>query len=96
MMMILIDDHKILTELACATTLSPGYNREFLERILGPTFSTLSPEERKGKCLVFVACGGVKISFEEMREFEEIVTAAQMQNYWRVQISGEEAQVPKQ
>ncbi|KIK42267.1 hypothetical protein CY34DRAFT_805099 [Suillus luteus UH-Slu-Lm8-n1] len=90
------DDHKILTELACATTLSPGYNREFLERILGPMFSALSPEERKEKCLVFVACGGVKISFEEMREFEEIVTAAQMRNYWRVQISGEEAQVPKQ
>lgn len=89
------DDHKILTELACSTTLTPGYNREFLSRILGPTFSTLSPEERKEKCLVFVVCGGVKISFEEMREFEEIV-AAQVQSYWRVQINGEETQVPKQ
>lgn len=89
------DDHKMLTELACATTLTPGYNREFLECILGPTFSALSPEERKEKCLVFVVCGGVKISFEEMREFEEIVTA-QGQSYWRVQISGEETQVPKQ
>jgi L-serine/L-threonine ammonia-lyase len=86
----------MLTELACATTLTPGYNREFLERILGSTFSTLSPEERKEKCLVFVVCGGVKISFEEMREFEEIVAAARVQSYWRVQISGEETQVPKQ
>jgi L-serine/L-threonine ammonia-lyase len=94
-MTILIDDHKMLTELACATTLTPGYNREFLERILGPRFLTLSPEERKEKCLVFVVCGGVKISFEEMREFEKIVTA-QGQSYWRVQISGEETQVPKQ
>lgn len=90
------NDHKILTELACSTTLTPGYNREFLSLILGPTFSTLSPEERKEKCLVFVVCGGVKISFEEMREFEEIVAAAQMQSYWRVQIGGEETQVPKQ
>jgi L-serine/L-threonine ammonia-lyase len=86
----------MLTELACSTTLAPGYNREFLLRILGPTFSALSPEERKEKCLVFVVCGGVKISFEEMREFEEIVAAAQVQSYWRVQINGEEAQVPKQ
>lgn len=90
------DDHKMLTELACATTLTPAYNREFLERILGPRFSALSPEERKEKCLVFVVCGGVKISFEEMREFEEIVGAAQGQSYWRVQISGEETQVSKQ
>lgn len=89
------DDHKMLTELACATTLTPGYNREFLECILGPRFLTLSPEERKERCLVFVVCGGVKISFEEMREFEEIV-AAQGQSYWRVHISGEETQVPKQ
>lgn len=90
------DDHKILTELACSTTLTPGYNREFLLRILGPTFSALSLEERKEKCLVFVVCGGVKISFEEMREFEEIVAAAQVQSYWRVHINGEETQVPKQ
>ncbi|KAG1853425.1 tryptophan synthase beta subunit-like PLP-dependent enzyme [Suillus subalutaceus] len=90
------DDHKILTELACSTTLTPGYNREFLLRILGPTFSALSPEERKEKCLVFVVCGGVKISFEDMREFEEIVAAVQAQSYWRVQIDGEEIQVPKQ
>jgi L-serine/L-threonine ammonia-lyase len=90
------DDHKILTELACSTTLTPGYNREFLLRILGPTFSAISPEERKEKCLVFVVCGGVKISFEDMREFEEIVAATQEQSYWRVQISGEETQVPKQ
>lgn len=90
------DDHKILTELACSTTLTPGYNREFLLRILGPTFSALSLEERKEKCLVFVVCGGVKISFEEMREFEGIVAAAQVQSYWRVHINGEETQVPKQ
>lgn len=90
------DDHKILTELACSTTLTPGYNREFLLRILGPTFAALSPEERKDKCLVFVVCGGVKISFEDMTEFEEIVAAAQVQSFWRVQIDGEETQVPKQ
>ncbi|KAG1723544.1 tryptophan synthase beta subunit-like PLP-dependent enzyme [Suillus paluster] len=93
---ILPDDHKMLTELACSTTLTPGYNREFLSHILGPKFSALSPEERKEKCLVFVVCGGVKISFEEMREFEEIVAAAQVENSWRVQIDGEEIQVPKQ
>ncbi|KAG2048955.1 tryptophan synthase beta subunit-like PLP-dependent enzyme [Suillus hirtellus] len=90
------DDHKILTELACSTTLTPGYNREFLLRILGPTFSALSPEERKEKCLVFVVCGGVKISFEEMMEFEEIVAAAQVQSYWSVRVDGEEIQLPKQ
>ncbi|KAG1719277.1 tryptophan synthase beta subunit-like PLP-dependent enzyme [Suillus lakei] len=89
------DDHKMLTELACSTTLTPGYNRELLFHILGPKFSALSPEERKEKCLVFVVCGGVKISFEEMREFEEIVAAAQVESYWRVQIGGKEIQVPK-
>jgi L-serine/L-threonine ammonia-lyase len=82
----------MLTELACSTTLTPGYNREFLSHILGPKFSALSPEERKRKCIVFVVCGGVKISFEE---FKEIVAVAQAESYWRVQIDGEDIQVVK-
>jgi L-serine/L-threonine ammonia-lyase len=90
------DDHKVLTELACSTTLTPGYNRDFLLHILGPEFSALSPEDRKKKCLVFVVCGGVKISFEEIKEFEEIVAAAQAESYWCVQINGKNIQVPKQ
>ncbi|KAG0701041.1 tryptophan synthase beta subunit-like PLP-dependent enzyme [Suillus ampliporus] len=89
------NDHKMLVELACSTTLTPGYNREFLLHILGPAFSALSLEERKEKCLVFVVCGGVKISFEDMKEFEDIVAAEQVESYWRVQIDGEEIQVPK-
>lgn len=64
--------------------------------ILGPEFSALSPEDRKKKCLVFVVCGGVKISFEEIKEFEGIVAAAQAESYWCVQINGENIQVHKQ
>ena len=83
----------MLTELACSTTLTPGYNREFFSRILGPDFSALSPEERKKKCIVFVVCGGVKVSLEE---FQEFATAAQAESCWRVQIDGEDIQVAKQ
>jgi len=93
---ILLDDHKMLTELACSTTLTPGYNHEFLLHILGPKFSALSAEERKKKRFVFVVCGGIKISFEDIKEFEEIVAAAQAEGYWSVQIDGKDIQVPKQ
>ncbi|OAX38039.1 tryptophan synthase beta subunit-like PLP-dependent enzyme [Rhizopogon vinicolor AM-OR11-026] len=90
------DDHKMLTELACSTTLTPGYNHEFLLHILGPKFSALSAEERKKKRFVFVVCGGIKISFEDIREFDEIVAAAQAEGCWSVQIDGKDIQVPKQ
>ncbi|OJA21230.1 hypothetical protein AZE42_07994 [Rhizopogon vesiculosus] len=92
---ILLDDHKMLTELACSTTLTPGYNHEFLLHILGPKFSALSVEERKKKRFVFVVCGGIKISFDDIKEFEEIVAAAQAEGYWSVQIDGKDIQVPK-
>jgi L-serine/L-threonine ammonia-lyase len=86
----------MLTELACSTTLTPGYNRDFLLHVLGAEFSALSSEERKKKSLVFVVCGGVKSSIEEFKEFEEIVVAdADAASYWHVQIDGRNIQVPK-
>ncbi|KAI6036660.1 tryptophan synthase beta subunit-like PLP-dependent enzyme [Pisolithus microcarpus] len=47
------DDHKMLVELACATTMSVAYNYEFFWHILDPELA-LSPEEKQKKTVVFV------------------------------------------
>ncbi|KAF5372114.1 hypothetical protein D9758_005033 [Tetrapyrgos nigripes] len=53
-----VDDHKTLVELACATTLVPAYFPEVLDSLKLPT-----PEgEADDIVLVFIVCGGFKVS----------------------------------
>ncbi|KAH7889803.1 tryptophan synthase beta subunit-like PLP-dependent enzyme [Phlebopus sp. FC_14] len=89
------NDHKILLELACSTTLSAAYSRELFWRILDP-MSELLCHERQKKSVIFVVCGGVKITYAEMAEYGQILDdAAQVEKEWRVVCNGTEYRIPR-
>ncbi|KAF7295118.1 PALP domain-containing protein [Mycena indigotica] len=54
------DDHQLLVELACSTTLVPAYKKELLDEIFPGT------DERP---FVFVVCGGFKISVQDLTSY---------------------------
>ncbi|KAF8627898.1 hypothetical protein AX15_004192 [Amanita polypyramis BW_CC] len=66
------DDHKILVELACSTTLVPAYNP--------PLFNKLVPRQgqahSKRPLVVFVVCGGFKVSTADLSEFKNCLEDA--------------------
>ncbi|KAG6861718.1 hypothetical protein C0995_012722 [Termitomyces sp. Mi166 len=57
------DDHKLLVELACSTTLTPAYKPAF--------FDKLAPPKASGdkRTVVFIVCGGFKISLHDAAEY---------------------------
>ena len=65
----------MLVELACATTLSPAYDPGFFNRLLGlaPKDGMSEGEHRK---VVLIVCGGVKISLQELEEYDERIKAS--------------------
>lgn len=90
-----VDEHKFLLELACSTTMSPAYSREMFWRILDPT-SELSAEEKQSKNVIFVVCGGVKVTFDELSEYAQILDrAAEVESEWNVVCNGKEICIQK-
>ena len=81
------EDHKILVELACAATLSPAYN---------PTlFRKLVPQTEKRTMVVFIVCGGFKISLADLEEYKGIVASeAAAGKGWDIAYNGERFTVP--
>ncbi|EJU00257.1 tryptophan synthase beta subunit-like PLP-dependent enzyme [Dacryopinax primogenitus] len=65
------EEHKMLVELACGTVLVPAYNPALYHTILAyhPTLEN-DPETRRP--LVFIVCGGAKISVKEIEEYDTI------------------------
>lgn len=89
------DDHKMLIELACATTISAAYNYEFFWRLLDPELA-LPPEEKRKKRVVFVVCGGINISYGEVTSYTDILEeAATLEHGWRIVCNGTEFHVSK-
>lgn len=89
------DDHKMLVELACATTMSAAYNYEFFWHILDPELA-LSPEEKQKKTVVFVVCGGINISYDELTSYTDTLEeAATREHSWRIVCNGTEFNVSK-
>ncbi|KAI0049992.1 tryptophan synthase beta subunit-like PLP-dependent enzyme [Auriscalpium vulgare] len=79
------DHHKLLVELACATALAPAYKQSLIPHILR---SRESVGEKR--VLVFVVCGGFKVSLEELALYERL--AAQdlaAGGKWDILIDGE-------
>lgn len=81
-----------MVELACSTTLAPAYTPEFFSRLL---------EHRKGalvdkpKTIVFIICGGTKISLDEMGEYQATANSYKMgTSAWTVSTNGKELGVP--
>lgn len=82
------EDHKTLVELACSTTLAPAYHKDFLDRLVKPK------EDGSRRVLVFVVCGGFKISLEELAEYQSIVQA-QSDAHWDILCNGEQWDISK-
>jgi len=83
------EEHKMLVELACAATLAPAYEPALMERLL--------EVNDEPKTVVFIVCGGFKISLMQMEEYQTIVRReleAGM-NYWECGCNGERWDVPK-
>ncbi|KDR73476.1 hypothetical protein GALMADRAFT_251173 [Galerina marginata CBS 339.88] len=57
------NDHKLLVELACSTTLIPAYH--------APLFDKLVPAKDIPGVAVFIVCGGFKIDLETAMEYEK-------------------------
>ena len=70
-------------ELACATALAPAYSPELLKALVPPT-----PGHKT--TLVFIVCGGFKVSLGDLVEYEKII-AAEQSSAWTVKLgSGDE------
>ena len=81
----IIEDHKILAELACAATLAPAYKPDLFRKLVpqldGP--------------VVFIVCG-VKTSLREFAEFSEVVNKEVVAGgEWEILINGEREVVKK-
>ncbi|ETW85554.1 hypothetical protein HETIRDRAFT_438326 [Heterobasidion irregulare TC 32-1] len=86
------EDHKMLVELACATTLAPAYNPLLLDSLVPLVHS----EAKKIRNMVFIVCGGFKISHDEMKEYEDIVAAdVAVGGYWNVTVDSENLRLHK-
>ena len=58
-----------MVELACSATLAPAYKPSILRRIV-PQSNSNKPAN-----IVFIVCGGFKISLDDMEEYRRIVAA---------------------
>ena len=59
------DDHRFLVELSCATALSAAYAPDLLDRII--------PSNGQHRTVVFVVCGGFKISTKDLQNYQELL-----------------------
>ncbi|CAL1704108.1 unnamed protein product [Somion occarium] len=86
------EEHKMLVELACATTMIPAYSSDIFNRLV--------PERSDGKerTVVFIVCGGFKISLNEMVEHEALVNRAlqEKSGHWEVFCNGAQWDIPQQ
>jgi len=73
------DDHKLLVELACSTTLTAGYKRTLFEKV--------TPGTAKAS-VVFIVCGGFKVSLDDIVQYRSLLNEDMRQNsdeaFWEV------------
>ncbi|PPR04962.1 hypothetical protein CVT24_010420 [Panaeolus cyanescens] len=65
------DDHKLLVELACATTLVPAYHPSLFERLV-----PVKDGSSEKRTIVFIVCGGFKIDLETASEYKRLLNEA--------------------
>ena len=77
-----------MVELACAVTLAPAYNQTL--------FQALVPSTEKPATVVFVVCGGFKVSLADLKQYERIVEAELTASAeWDVALNGQSIKIPK-
>ena len=80
-----VDEHKILAELACSTMLVPAYSPNLFAKLVAPSASGVL------KTVVFIVCGGFKTSLAEFEEYHVIVEKAKKdRTHWDVLCNGEQ------
>ena len=84
-----IDEQKILVELACASTLASAYSPKLFDKLVPP-----KPSGGR-RTVVYIVCGGFKVSLAELAEYQKIV-AADTAAEWEVACNGERWCIPKQ
>lgn len=81
----------MLVELACSTTLAPLYSLSLASQLFPPSSST------ETDALVFIVCGGFKVSNAEMAEYGRIVADDVAKGgSWEVRIDQQTLDVPKE
>ena len=77
-----------MVELACATTLAPAYSKELFDKLV--------PQKPSGepRNILFIVCGGFKISVAELMEYSEIA-AAEQSPAWEILCNGERWEIAK-
>ena len=90
------DEHKLLVELACSTTLAAAYNRSLISNILRAAGVANPDGTLAEKNVVFIVCGGVKISLEDMVEYRSVVEKAMSSAdfMWEVRCDGNGWKIP--
>lgn len=74
-------------ELACSTTLVPAYKPDLFDRIIPPR------QDGRRRVVIFVVCGGAKISLDEMEEYRVILGTES--GPWKIWCDGTEIEVEK-
>ncbi|KAI0693711.1 tryptophan synthase beta subunit-like PLP-dependent enzyme [Cytidiella melzeri] len=83
------DDHKILVELACATTLTSAYSPGLFDRLV-PSQPAMK------RTVVFIVCGGFKVSLRELGGYRTILEGEVKANpEWQVSCNGQKWSFPK-
>ena len=77
-----------MVELACAVTMVPAYSKELFDKLV-----PLKPSgERRN--ILFIVCGGFKVSVSELMEYTSIA-AAEQSPAWEVLCNGERWEIAK-
>ncbi|KAI0818835.1 tryptophan synthase beta subunit-like PLP-dependent enzyme [Irpex lacteus] len=83
------DDHKLLIELATATTLSSAYSPQLFDKLVPAKQDTR-------RTVVFIVCGGFKIFNQDLAEYRNILDANEKgKEEWEVWHNGEAWSIPK-
>ncbi|EMD38624.1 hypothetical protein CERSUDRAFT_113802 [Gelatoporia subvermispora B] len=80
------DEHKMLVELACATTLTPAYwgSQELFDKLVPPS------EDGRRRVVVFEVCGGFNVSLADMEKYrKEVEVDMQSGIAWNILCNGE-------
>lgn len=85
---LLVDEHKTLIELAGGATLAPAYSPLLFKKLFGEC----DKQTTRPRTIVFIVCGGFKVTLKDMAEYRAHWEACQGQ-YFDSWIDGEQINI---
>lgn len=79
----------MLVELACSATLAAAYKPELASHL----FPATSSDDGKERVLVFIICGGFKISVEELAEYGSVIDSIPKGTQWELKVDDDVVKV---